>query len=61
MSVGAGENYYQFDEEFRNSIGTVDAQGKRVWVYAKNREGHFIRSARLFRSHSWHCFSSDHS
>jgi cytochrome c oxidase accessory protein FixG len=41
MSVGAGENYYQFDEEFRDSIGTVDAQGKRVWVYAKKPRGVF--------------------
>jgi len=40
MSTTA-ENYYQYDEEFRNSIGTVDAQGKRVWVYAKKPKGAF--------------------
>jgi cytochrome c oxidase accessory protein FixG len=35
------ENYYQFDEDFRDSIGTVDAQGKRIWVYAKKPRGAF--------------------
>lgn len=40
MSTTA-ENYYQYDEEFRNSIGTVNAQGKRVWVYAKKPKGAF--------------------
>jgi cytochrome c oxidase accessory protein FixG len=30
---------YQFEEEFRNSMGTVDAQGKRIWVYAKKPKG----------------------
>lgn len=32
-------DFYHFDEEFRNSIGTVDASGKRVWVYAKKPKG----------------------
>ncbi len=32
-------DFYHFDEEFRNSIGTVDASGKRIWVYAKKPTG----------------------
>lgn len=35
----ASENFYQYDEEFRNSIATVDAQGKRVWIYPKKPSG----------------------
>ncbi|MFN7493076.1 MAG: cytochrome c oxidase accessory protein CcoG [Cyclobacteriaceae bacterium] len=34
-------DFYHFDEEFRNSISTVDASGKRVWVYAKKPSGIF--------------------
>ncbi len=30
---------YLYDEEFRNAISTVDASGKRVWVYAKKPSG----------------------
>lgn len=33
------ENFYQFDEEFRNSISTVDKSGKRVWIYPKKPAG----------------------
>ncbi len=33
------ENFYQFDEEFRNSISTVDKSGKRVWIYPKKPSG----------------------
>ena len=33
------DTLYQFDEEFRNGIATVDAQGKRVWVYPKKPRG----------------------
>ena len=32
---------YHFDEEFRDTIGTVDAQGKRIWVYAKKPKGDY--------------------
>jgi cytochrome c oxidase accessory protein FixG len=32
---------YQFDEEYRDSIATVDASGKRIWVYPKKPSGHF--------------------
>jgi cytochrome c oxidase accessory protein FixG len=33
------QKLYRFDDEFRNSISTVDAQGKRVWVYPKKPSG----------------------
>ncbi len=33
------ENLYQFDEEFRNAISTVDKTGKRIWVYPKKPAG----------------------
>jgi len=33
------EGLYEFDEEFRDSIATVDAEGKRVWVYPKKPSG----------------------
>jgi len=36
-----GEELYQFDEEFRNSIATVDEKGKRIWVYPKKPSGNF--------------------
>lgn len=35
------ENFYEYDDEFRNTIGTVDAEGKRVWVYPKKPKGIF--------------------
>jgi len=35
------ENLYQFDEEYRDSIATVDAKGKRIWVYPKKPSGYF--------------------
>ncbi|MEQ9592951.1 MAG: cytochrome c oxidase accessory protein CcoG [Cyclobacteriaceae bacterium] len=37
------ENFYEFDEEFRDSIGTVDKEGKRIWVYPKKPSGYFHR------------------
>jgi len=38
--VGAShDTLYHYDEEFRNSISTVDAQGKRVWIYPKKPTG----------------------
>ena len=30
---------YQFDEEFRDSMATVDKTGKRIWVYPKKPSG----------------------
>lgn len=35
------ENLYQFDEEYRDTIATVDEKGKRIWVYPKKPSGHF--------------------
>ncbi len=34
-----GNEFYQFDEEFRDSIGTVDKSGNRIWVYPKKPSG----------------------
>ena len=33
------DNLYDYDEEYRDSIGTVDAEGKRIWVYPKKPSG----------------------
>ncbi|MFN3840581.1 MAG: cytochrome c oxidase accessory protein CcoG [Cyclobacteriaceae bacterium] len=33
------ENFYQYDQEFRNTIATVDEKGKRVWIYPKKPSG----------------------
>ena len=38
------ENVYAYDEEFRDSIGTVDAEGKRVWAYPKKPKGRFTNA-----------------
>lgn len=35
------EDLYQFDEEYRDSIATVDEKGKRIWVYPKKPGGNF--------------------
>jgi len=35
------ENLYQYDEEFRDTLGTVDEKGKRIWVYPKKPSGRF--------------------
>ncbi len=32
---------YQYDEEFRDSISTVDKEGKRVWIYPKKPAGRY--------------------
>lgn len=36
-------NFYAFDEEYRNSIATVDQEGKRIWVYPKKPSGRLHR------------------
>jgi len=33
------DELYEFDEEFRDTIATVDEQGKRIWVYPKKPKG----------------------
>ena len=35
------EDLYQFDEEYRDTIATVDEKGKRIWVYPKKPSGKF--------------------
>ena len=40
------EDLYQFDQEFRDNIATVDAEGKRVWVYPKKPAGR-LHDARI--------------
>ncbi len=35
------EDLYQFDEEYRDTIATVDEKGKRIWVYPKKPKGRF--------------------
>ena len=30
-------------EEYRDSIATVDSEGKRIWIYPKKQDGHFYR------------------
>jgi cytochrome c oxidase accessory protein FixG len=37
------EEVYEFDEEFRDSIATVDEQGKRIWIYPKKPSGRYHR------------------
>ena len=41
------ENLYEYEEEFRDSLATVDEKGKRIWVYPKKPKGKFtnLRSA----------------
>ena len=34
-------------EEFRDSISTVDEQGKRLWIYPKKPQGYFHPHAGL--------------
>ena len=33
------DTLYHYDDEFRNSIATVDALGKRIWIYPKKPAG----------------------
>jgi cytochrome c oxidase accessory protein FixG len=33
------QELYQYDQEYRDSLATVDAQGNRVWVYPKKPRG----------------------
>jgi cytochrome c oxidase accessory protein FixG len=43
--AGVGEeNLYQYDEEYRNHLATVDARGKRVWIYPKKPSGRYHRA-----------------
>ncbi|HEY8510614.1 MAG TPA: cytochrome c oxidase accessory protein CcoG [Cyclobacteriaceae bacterium] len=40
MEKGA-EDIYRYDDEFRDSISTVDERGKRVWIYPKKPSGYY--------------------
>jgi len=46
MEHNTTDNLYQYDEEFRDTIGTVDAQGKRVWIHPK-KPGGSLHSKRI--------------
>jgi cytochrome c oxidase accessory protein FixG len=35
----ATDNLYQYDDEFRDTLATVDEKGKRIWVYPKKPHG----------------------
>ncbi len=35
------DNLYQFDEEFRDTLGTVDETGKRIWLHPKKPKGYY--------------------
>ena len=37
------DSLYNYDDEFRNSIATVDEHGKRLWVYPKKPAGYYHR------------------
>ncbi|MFZ9504306.1 MAG: cytochrome c oxidase accessory protein CcoG [Cyclobacteriaceae bacterium] len=39
MEVQKENNFYAYDEEFRNTIATVDEKGKRVWLHPKKPSG----------------------
>jgi len=41
MQAQGTEELYEFDEEFRDTIATVDAEGKRIWVYPKKPSGRY--------------------
>jgi cytochrome c oxidase accessory protein FixG len=35
------QELYEFDQEYRDSLATVDEKGKRIWVYPKKPSGRF--------------------
>nr|MCU0384144.1 cytochrome c oxidase accessory protein CcoG [Cyclobacteriaceae bacterium] len=35
------DQLYSYDEEFRDTIATVDEKGKRIWVFPKKPKGLF--------------------
>ncbi len=41
------EDFYEYDESLRDSIATVDKDGKRIWVYPKKPKGAF-HNRRIF-------------
>ncbi|MDZ7646914.1 MAG: hypothetical protein U5K54_06875 [Cytophagales bacterium] len=43
MKESTEQNLYEYEEEFRNTLATVDEKGKRVWIYPKKPSGHYHR------------------
>ena len=43
------DDFYSYEEEYRNSLATVDERGKRIWVYPKKPGGSF-HNARILVS-----------
>ncbi|WP_317129000.1 hypothetical protein [Mangrovivirga cuniculi] len=41
------EDLYSYDEEFRDTIATVDSEGKRVWVYPKKPKGRYYNARNI--------------
>jgi len=39
----SSRDVYSYDDEFRDSIATVDDKGKRIWVYPKSPSGYYHR------------------
>lgn len=37
----AEHNFYEFDDQFRDTLATVDEQGKRVWIHPKKPSGYY--------------------
>lgn len=37
-------NLYEYEDEFRDTLATVDEKGKRVWIYPKKPSGHYHRN-----------------
>lgn len=35
------DEFYRYEEEFRDSIATVDEKGKRIWIYPKKPKGKY--------------------
>lgn len=43
LSNISSPDVYSYDDEFRDSIATVDEKGKRIWVYPKSPSGYHHR------------------
>jgi cytochrome c oxidase accessory protein FixG len=41
MQEAGKTNFYEFEEEFRDTLATVDEKGKRVWIFPKKPSGSF--------------------
>lgn len=41
MTTSGMENHYEFEEEYRDTIATVDESGKRIWVFPKKPKGQY--------------------